>query len=439
MAKARNYGIDLSKESVDQQGDEWKFGALSPKCLFAVPEEKRTEYLPDGEFQNIGEEKFGCVSRGYLNILETKFNYAYKSGLLLPDNKRWLEDTGYIENGKVTFSDAFIEILSGTTRLGNSMKAPAQTIHERGLIPKKLLVQLNSFESHYNPERITDELKRIGNEFLSRFEINYEQVLMQDFETLLRVDSVGIAAHAWPLPVGGEYPKTELTINHFIMAVHSPLTYIFDNYLDSDNDFIKKLARDYLFHPYGYRIYISKQNNLLETLPTNKETMEKENKPALLAWFIKTFLWLFDPTTPLPVKPSVKPTKPTTPTKESKIDKWALAIERFESGGNTNAANYRRNNPGNIKNTSGKFIVYATYEAGYSALCNYLIRACTDKHQAYTAKAKKLGLKSSGDLSILEFIQVYTGGDSPTIQKNYAEFIAVELGVPVNTPIKTFL
>jgi hypothetical protein len=425
-----NTGLDLEKEKAELKGDEWVFGALSPKCIFSVPEDEREDYLPVGELQNIGEEKSGCVTRAYNNKLEDKFTYADKKNIMPPELKKWGRDNRYAtEDGVWTFSDAYIEILSGTTRSGNSLKAPAHAIYEHGLVPKSVLPQLDTWDSHYNPIRITKDIKNLGLEFKKRFTINYEQVFTADMDSLLKHDMVGIAVYAWPLPENGEYPRTDLPLNHCVMAYRTPLTYIFDNYIDStDGDFIKKLKVDYNIYDYGYRLYVSAQN-----VPSPLESVNEYQKVPLFTWLAKMIAWLFTKSGPmpeipkeiLPEKPVLEPKKPdTVPIKESRLHKWASAIELFESGGKDDSPSVRSNNPGNCKGLDGKFLVFKTYQEGYDYLCDYLTRSATDKHMAYVARAKKLGLKSSGDLNILQFIQVYTSGDSDEIQHNYANFIA---------------
>lgn len=47
---------------------------------------------------------------------------------------------------------------------------------------------------------------------------------------------------------------------------------------------------------------------------------------------------------------------------------WAQAISQFESGGKADAFNFRNNNPGNIRDSHGNFIKYATMDDGWQAL-----------------------------------------------------------------------
>ncbi len=309
-----NRGIDLVREQLELRGDEELYlGSASPICIYSVPLEDRTRYLPDGERQDIGDEKQGCVSRGYCNIAETKFTYAYQNNLITPENKLWLETNGYVVDGKIAFSDAYIEILSGTTKQGNSLKAPAHAIHTYGLVPKKLLPQLKKWDDHYNPKRITPTLKTLGEEFARRFHIRYSQVRTNDFEDLLKTDMANIAVAAWPTPINGEYPRnTSLSMNHAVMAYGLPKTYIFDNYEEQKGDFIKKLASDFLIYEYGYRIYVSK-----ETTGEQRSVLAQ----VFNALFSLNLLSYFEAFFNEWEKPTPKPVAPPPPPPEDRTEK----------------------------------------------------------------------------------------------------------------------
>lgn len=316
----KNHGFNLDLERLHRQDSDWVFGGASQPCLASIPEEEREKYLPDGERQNIGSEKNDCATRSPLNVLETKFNYLYKNNKLKPENKKWLEDTGYIENGKPAFSDRFIAILSGTKPDGNSLKAPIDAIHRYGLIPKKLFPQVSDYNEYYDKTKITDQMIKIGEEFLRRFAINYERVLEIHLKEALKDDMLCVAGYAWPTPVNGVYPKVDYPPNHAWMNF-KPLSFAFDNYEESEGDFIKQLSPDYDYYDTCYRVFISKEvtdeerevglsvfNVLLEkgllaffaefwrrltekkpteTEVTETETVETENEP-LMDFTVKT-------------------------------------------------------------------------------------------------------------------------------------------------------
>jgi len=263
-----NRGVDLEREIAEQRGDEWKFGAASPACVFAVSLKDRSLSLPNGELQQGLEDFSDCVTRAYLNILETKFTYRYRANLIKEENAKWLFEKGYVtfRDGLpyVEFSDRFTAIKGGTTRTGASLKAPAQAIHQYGLIPKFMLPKEPTmrFDDYHDPSKITPEMEEIGKQFLRRFAINYEQVSVADLDALLTMDMANIAVCAWPEPQNGEYPRTDGPFNHAVMAFGLPRTFIFDNYPETYSDsreWVKKIAANYKIYDYGYRIYVSSE------------------------------------------------------------------------------------------------------------------------------------------------------------------------------------
>jgi len=257
-----NYGLDLKREEEELCGDEHQFGASSPKCIASISMDSRQMYFPEGEVQRGKEDFMDCVTRGGINIFETKFTYLYFNKLS-EENKEWLRVNGYFVDGKILFSDRFNAILSNTTRQGNSMKAPAHSFHRDGLIPKSMLPASSDmmWAEYHDPSKITQEMKDLGQEFLRRFPIGYDQVRLKNLEEVLTKNMVSVGGHAWSAPKNGEYPRTERPYNHVFVAYKLPLIFIFDNYIDSvDGDFIKKLAKDYRLYKYGYRFYIPREN-----------------------------------------------------------------------------------------------------------------------------------------------------------------------------------
>jgi hypothetical protein len=259
----KNYGLNIYKEIAEQSREDHVYGGLSQPCITNIEPEEREKYLPKGEVQRGTEDFMSCATMGPINILEAKFNWLLRNKKLSPENEKWLKDNGYITSeNKVEFSDRYISILSGTTRDGNSLKAPLQAIHEFGLIPKSMLPANESmdFDDFHNVNDITPEMKPLGLDFLSRFPMEYEKVYTIHSEELLKEDFLDDAGYAWPTPIDGVYPKTDNFLNHCCIRFDFPKYRAFDNYVDSvDGDFIKQLAPDYNFLDYGYRIKILKE------------------------------------------------------------------------------------------------------------------------------------------------------------------------------------
>lgn len=258
----KNYGLDLSLEKQALDGTEWQFGGKSAPCIAVIPPGDRKLYLPEGEVQRSSkDDMMDCVSRAFVNTLETKFNYLLNNKLLSGKDESWLRMEGYITENGIEFADAFIAILSNTTRSGNSMKAPVHAIHKYGLVPKSLLPLENqmTWDEYHDPARITPQIKALGAEFLSRFPINYEIVYEKDFTDELKNDILNVASFAWAAPEGGIYLRIEVPPNHAYIIFDGKWE-IFDNYIDTfRGDFFKNLAPDYDFLNYGYRVYISKK------------------------------------------------------------------------------------------------------------------------------------------------------------------------------------
>lgn len=260
-----NTGLDLEKEREDQNGDEWQFGAESLKPLFTIPTLlERADCLPSGEVQRGKEDMMDCATRGPINYLEALFTYGVRNKKFSEKNILWLVENGYVdEKLRVTFSDAFNAIKSGTRKTGNSMKAPIHSIYSDGLIPKKMLPleRTMTWDEYHNPERITQEMENLATVFSRRFSINYEQVSKDQIRNLNKGEMLVVAGNAWPKPVRNIYPRTEDKINHVFLLI-KPEYYAYDNYVDPDgHDFVKTLASDYIFRDYAYRIFISAEND----------------------------------------------------------------------------------------------------------------------------------------------------------------------------------
>lgn len=285
----KNHGLDWDRELGEQSAEDWIFGATEPlglTCITDIPEDQRDRYLPAGEVQKGAEDMMDCATRAPLNILEEKFNWLLYNDKLMPETVAFLKENGYVnKDGGVEFSDAFIAILSGTTRTGNSLKAPIHAIHSHGLIPKSMLPlePTMTWEEYHDPARITPALRQLGAEFLERFAINYSRVELGDFPQVIKRDLLDVGGYAWPKPIDGEYPKTDRQPNHAFVAVRTPQWFIFDNYIDRvDNDFIKKLAPDYALVGYGYRVLITR-----ESLPMPEEPYTGSFWRRLIRFFIE--------------------------------------------------------------------------------------------------------------------------------------------------------
>jgi len=264
----KNYGFNPSKELKDQSKKDFVFGGVADNLKGLAEDISENQelitYLPTGEVQQGRGDMMDCATRGPTNILETKLNYWLKSKNMSVDNAQWLNDNGFIDtNGNISISDAFTAILSGTTANGNSLKAPLDALRKYGFIPKKVLpLDPQMTQAQYlAKKRITQPMRDLGLEAIKRFPINYIRYNSEDFPNLLKYDMVDVAGYAWPSPVNGIYPRVNLGYNHCFVCIPKTDQYtIFDNYLDFDGDFIKRLATNYDLYETGYRMIINEND-----------------------------------------------------------------------------------------------------------------------------------------------------------------------------------
>lgn len=268
--------FDLAKQRAEESDKDWKFGAAALPSIVSIPESERELWLPVGETQFDSVTDFNdCASRSPVNHLEAVLSYHYFH-LMKPDNQKWLSDNGYIKDNRVSLSDRYIAILSGTTKQGNSLKAPLDAIRLYGLIPKSLLPKEDwmTWEDYMDASKITSSLKNLGAEFLKRFTINYDQVPKAQIGDALEHDMVGVAGYAWNVPIDGVYhSKPTDPFSHAFLIYKRPKYQIYDNYYDFDatgkqifGDFTKNLAPDYTLYDWGYRAFISG-----EMVPSDQE------------------------------------------------------------------------------------------------------------------------------------------------------------------------
>lgn len=406
----KNYGINLEKEKLEQDGTEYIFGAYSSPCITDIKEEEREQYLPKGERQDIGEEKMDCATRAPINKLELKFNWLLKNKKLLPENEQWLRENGYITENGIEFSDRFNATLSGTTREGNSLKAPLQSIHEDGLIPKFKLPQAFTFTEHTDKSAITGSLRALGQQFLSRFKINYEKVLEVHYKELLKEDMLDVAGFAWPTPENGEYPKVDNSPNHAFLVYKTPAFYAFDNYEEAPNDYIKKLKPDYDFFEYGYRVYISAQY-----LPSNKNWLAE-----ILSNIWQIFFSIKEKAEELPKM------IPPVPTKPEYLTLMCEGIKEHE-GWFPNSRSFRNKNPGNLRKgqwslaigyDKDSFAIFKTEADGMTTLKNMIKNAASGQSKVYKPTD-----------SLVVFFKKFAPSSDNNNPEHYASVVGKKMGV----------
>lgn len=240
MSKEENHGF-IPQEISDK---DWEY--------VAGDETKKTWDLPENETQHsVYMDTMACVTFASMNAYETLMNATLETN----PHKDWLIEKGYVVNGKLNFSDRFIAVLSGTTRQGNTGQKVLQTIRENGLIPESMhpyprtqRTPVFDWDDYYNPELITQEMKDLGQEFLSRFETQYFYTWQPE-----------VAVNSSPVIVFGATNCTGKTTCDLTYANHAMLYYtnelkdgfmpLYDSYLN-DGNFIRLMPPNYKF-PYA--------------------------------------------------------------------------------------------------------------------------------------------------------------------------------------------
>lgn len=306
---------DLERQA--QDGTEYPFGAIATD-LAAIPPLERLRYIPAGIVQyNSIVDSNGCASRAPVAIAKAKLTYFYHHGMH-PEIKKWLRGPHMIggkpysyivgegQDARILVDETFIEILSGTTPTGNSLKAPVHAIHEHGLIPECLPFEPNMSWAHYmDKKRITDEHIALGREFARRIFLGYEQVHRNRFHEVMAIDPLDVAAFAWPEPTEVFQPR----------VVGHPYNHAFANFtneiraLDSYEPFQKILAKDYDFFDWGYSLSITNQNPFPDETLKLFEVLQKTGLLAFFAEAVRRLIAKYDP-----VAPQEPPTETPAPT-----------------------------------------------------------------------------------------------------------------------------
>lgn len=272
----KNRGLDWEKQLKDEKPTDYILGAETPRCIAPISKEEFHKYLPAGELQFGREDFMDCATRSPINALEAKLNKFVQTYPFHPFTD-WLISKGYVnEKNKVELSDRFIAILSGTTRRGNSLIAPLHTIHERGVIPKKLLPREDNMTwAEYNDSsKITPLMLDLGLEILTWIDITYWKTDLK-----AKDDISCTAGHAWPIPVNGVYPASNLQPNHAFIT--QPEYEAFDNYEEAPGDWFKDLAPNFNLLP-GYRLVIELKKKIQKPIYQKK-----------YYWFVEIFLNLW--------------------------------------------------------------------------------------------------------------------------------------------------
>lgn len=235
------------------------------------------DYTSRPEPQNIGFETYSCVSYSALNCIETLMNFKIKKGEFSEINIKWLKDNGYFnDEEKIDFSDRFLAIMSGTTKQGNSCDNVAEVIRKKGLIPESdFPMGGKNFEQYHEKKLITDSMLNKGQEFLKRFTVQHDFILIQGSK-VTPIQALSYYTLSCPIqvtaPVCPGWHNEKVKACPLQISQHATMTcgvFAYYDQLDQYKPFFKELALDYPLL-WGKRYDIIE--NVPEPIPTFKFT-----------------------------------------------------------------------------------------------------------------------------------------------------------------------
>lgn len=402
MKKTRKYKVNFRYPEI-KDTDRTYAGTLGP--ILREDGDWRDFLPPDEEQRQNGVESSACYieaqQAGIAVVQEERFN--------LPNQN---------------YSARFNALLSDGGESGGDPIKGAKSIKYDGLVAEAMMSfqDVLSWKQYHSWQGVNkEEVIRLGKEWLKEWEPKFKIVFEREepIETkyaslreALKRGPVMVSVHAWYQRNGMYYKPQGKRDTHLTLAV----------YMDKEN---KVYVRD-TYTPYLKVIEPNTNFEFAMSWTLEKQATQQEISivmkilQAILAW---TNLLPKPAPSPSPVLPQPEP---ITAPHGSKLIEWATAIRDFE--GRPGDLSYRNNNPGNLKKASGGFMKFATWEAGWQALLDYLTRAATGKHKAYKP-----------DFSLLQFFQVY----APSTDKNqpnvYARYVANRIGVEISEKIKNLV
>lgn len=301
----------------------------------------------------------------------------------------------------------------------------AESFRNDGVLSAQLLPMPETYEAYQTPRPMTQSL--ISQGIAHPWELRHQWVWQKsiDKETRTRLikeyltySPLCVAVTAWKLGPDGTYVDDGQSNTHWtvLYGYNDKGWFIFDSYLPH----LKLLSFD-------HNIECAKRYQLVPS--TRKERVSIMQK---IINAIAALIGLLKPEpVPVPTPPPVTPPVPPEPQITASVTGMADAIETYEgyfppsSAYPKGSTSWRNKNPGNIKSNKGNFLKFATYEAGYFALCDYIKRVGRGEHKAYPKNC-----------TIKKFFEVYAPVSDNNDPTPYGVFVADRLNVSTDFLIK---
>jgi len=175
-------------------------------------------YFSELQYQVInGVDTMSCVSFSVARDVEAQLNHDYTENKLSEKTKDFLNNNGYIKNGKVCISSCHLAIASETKPDGNYFQKVWDTVRNVGVVPEDTLLWTgNTWNELHKPSKVTQSIKTLASAFKEVFLTEYawvESDYTRGINAVERKDILEKLQYA-PIEIGTPIP-----------AVHSTLLY----------------------------------------------------------------------------------------------------------------------------------------------------------------------------------------------------------------------
>lgn len=152
----------------------------------------------DWKLHETQPNKIQFINAGYGNAFDTDFcitfsilkpyqdigNYQIQYEKISKEKIQWLKDSGYFnKNGQLDFSVRYTGTMAHTTIYGNTQWNVCNAIYAYGLIPESMHPNIaNSWAEYADESKITPEMKKMGAEFLKRFNLDDFDAVLKDLD-----------------------------------------------------------------------------------------------------------------------------------------------------------------------------------------------------------------------------------------------------------------
>ncbi len=205
-------------------------GIISSGILYNVENESGDWEQYFGEWENQkkgGTDTNCCWAYSACECMETTLEFLWKSGQFSDEDKKWFQDNGYIDSdGDFYLSRRFIPMLSGVKDRGNDPAEFWRLTKKYGAIPDKVLPYTN-MNDYYDKSKITHEMYSLGEDFLKRVNIAYQDIGSRFYKKNLDLIKVSLKQSSLqiciPVPNDGawnqikvDYPTDNISAQHAV-------------------------------------------------------------------------------------------------------------------------------------------------------------------------------------------------------------------------------